>query len=227
MCGRFVQLKRRRDYELYLQMLARREGKLEIEEKPSWNIPPSSLVWAVRHRDGELQVDRLTWGWPATAENRLVSNARMEGAAEKRLFREAWQARRCLVPVEGWYEWHALGGGRKQPYFFSLRSLEPALLAGLWMGEAFVLLTGETHGPLAAVHHRRPVAIPRAEARRWCEPREAWTQEELAHVTVPEDAFEITPVGSAVNSTRQDGPELVQPIDAAQVARADLMLPGF
>jgi putative SOS response-associated peptidase YedK len=225
MCGRFVQIKRRRDYEEYLRMLASLGPKLE--EHSSWNIPPSRAVWAVRQVGGEMRIDRLTWGWTAGAEGRLVSNARVESAAEKPMFRESWLARRCLVPVEGCYEWQTLGGGRKQPFYFSARSGGPTLLAGLWTGDALVLLTCATRGPLAVVHSRRPVAVRLEEGRRWCDPTAVWTGEELAGVMVTEESFEVVPVSEAVNSTRRDGPELVQRIEDAKVARADLLLPGF
>jgi putative SOS response-associated peptidase YedK len=229
MCGRFVQIKRRRDYERYLKALASRDTKPD-DERSSWNVPPSSPSWVVREIDGVLRVDRLMWGMAApssAADRSLVSNARLESAAEKNLFREAWQSRRCLVPVEGWYEWQALGEGRKQPYFFSLRSGEPALLAGLWTGSAFVLLTAATHDALAAVHARRPVALSPEEARRWCDPAEAWTAGEVERLMVAESAFEVVPVSDAVNSTRQDEPALIKAIDPASVRGADLLLPGF
>jgi putative SOS response-associated peptidase YedK len=225
MCGRFVQMKRRRDYEEYLRLLESLDDKLE--ENPSWNIPPSQAVWVVRQREGDLRIDRLTWGWPAGGEGRLITNARAESASEKPMFRDAWLARRCLVPVEGWYEWQALGAKSKQPYFFSLRSGEPALLAGLWTGDAFVLLTAATHAALAVVHTRRPVVLPLDEARRWCDAAAVWTRDKLERAMTPEDRFDIVPVSTAVNGTRQDGPELVQRIEDAQVARRDLLLPGF
>jgi putative SOS response-associated peptidase YedK len=225
MCGRFVQIKRRRDYEEYMRMLASRDRKLE--EHPSWNIPPSKTVWTVRQAGGELGIDRLTWGWPAGAEGRLVSNARVESAQEKPLFRDAWRTRRCLVPVEGWYEWQALGPKSKQPYFFAPRSGEPALPAGLWTEDAFVLLTAATHAALAAIHTRRPVALSLDQARRWCDTAAVWTRDELERAMTSEDQFDIVPVSAAVNGTRQDGPELVQRITDAQVARRDLLLPGF
>lgn len=228
MCGRFVQMKRLREYERFVEALASRDAGPD-DERSSWNIPPSSPSWAVRLIDGVLRVDRLMWGWTSPGEpgSRLVSNARIESAAEKNLFRDAWRSRRCLVPVEGWYEWQALGGGRKQPYFFSLHSGEPVLLAGLWTGSAFVLLTAATHGALAAVHSRRPVALSREEARRWCDPAQEWTRDEAEGVMLPEDAFAVVPVGDAVNSTRQDGPALIKAIDPASVRGADLLLPGF
>jgi putative SOS response-associated peptidase YedK len=101
------------------------------------------------------------------------------------------------------------------------------LLAGLWTGEAFVLLTAATHATLAAIHTRRPVALPLDEARRWCDPDAVWTREELERAMTPEDRFDLVPVSTAVNGTRHDGPELVQRIADAQVARRDLLLPGF
>ena len=228
MCGRFVQIKRRRDYEAYLKARAARDTKPE-EERSSWNVPPSTPSWVVRQIGGALRVDRLIWGLPATGGTgtRLVSNARVESASEKPLFRDAWQACRCLVPVEGWYEWQSIDGARKQPYFFHARSDNPILLAALWTGNNFVLLTAATHGALATVHTRRPVVIPPGEAQRWCDPLATWTPGDVEQIMTPEDAFEIVPVSDAVNSTRQDGPALIRAIDPALIARPDSLLPGF
>jgi putative SOS response-associated peptidase YedK len=67
-------------------------------------------------------------------------NARAESLTEKRHFAEAYEQRRCLVPVDGFYEWvgaddsdgPGTGGGGKTPYFVSRSDDQPFLLAGLW-----------------------------------------------------------------------------------------------
>jgi putative SOS response-associated peptidase YedK len=175
-------------------------------ERPSWNIPPTATSWVGRHVAGELVVDRLTWGFQGPGS--LVSNARVETAAEKHLFRDAWRGSRCVVPVDGWYEWKA-EDGHKQPFYFTLSSGDPTLLAGLWNGDRFVLLTAETHGPLRAVHTRRPVALARATIDEWLRSEAQWDNNRAAAGMVDEGAFAQLLVSDRVNSTRNDGPELL------------------
>ena len=76
-------------------------------------------------------------------------NAHFETLAEKRTFKEAFEARRCLIPASGYYEWRDFEG-RKQPVLFLLDDERTFFFAGL-IGEA----TG----------HRRP-----AGSSRWCGP---------------------------------------------------------
>ncbi|MGO8861581.1 MAG: SOS response-associated peptidase family protein [Acidimicrobiales bacterium] len=57
--------------------------------------------------------------------------ARAETVASKPSFRSAFEARRIIVPADGFYEWHALGGGRKQPHYFARADGAPLALAGL------------------------------------------------------------------------------------------------
>ena len=47
------------------------------------------------------------------------------------MFRDAYRKRRCIVPVEGFFEWQATKGG-KQPYAIAMKNGSPFGLAGLW-----------------------------------------------------------------------------------------------
>ena len=58
-------------------------------------------------------------------------NARAETVATTRIFREAFQRRRCLIVADGFYEWRQVGGER-HPYFIRLRSRRPFAFAGVW-----------------------------------------------------------------------------------------------
>jgi len=51
-----------------------------------------------------------------------------------RLFRKAYASRRCLVPVDGYFEWQKLdaSGKRKQPYAIAMKDDEPFAMAGIW-----------------------------------------------------------------------------------------------
>jgi putative SOS response-associated peptidase YedK len=204
MCGRYAQFKPRRDYLRFLRAKARDE----IEERPSYNIAPSTMSFIALQDAGTLILDRLTWG--LHGRTGLVSNARIETAPDKPTFSAAWRNSRGVVPVDGWFEWMTTPNGRKQPFYFSSPTDEPVLLAALIDRGRYTLLTSETHGPLRAVHTRRPAAIPLAAVDDWCDPKISWTSSQLEAALVAEDVYSQIPVGREVNSSRCDGAHLIE-----------------
>jgi putative SOS response-associated peptidase YedK len=107
MCGRYVSTTP--PNQLALQFGA--ESVVEPEEfAPDFNVAPTDLVPAVLVRKDRRQVRRLRWGLvPFWAKDPAVGarmiNARVETAAEKPAFRQAFAKRRCLLPADGYYEW--------------------------------------------------------------------------------------------------------------------------
>jgi len=86
---------------------------------------------------GSRTLDLMRWGLvPYWAKDIKVgfstSNAMAETIDTKPVFREAFQHRRCIVPVDNFYEWKKLGPKEKQPYAIALADLSLMALAGLW-----------------------------------------------------------------------------------------------
>jgi putative SOS response-associated peptidase YedK len=105
---------------------------------PSWNVAPTDSLPVVRYdtKAGERSLDMLRWGLvPFWAKDLNVGfaniNAKAEGIENRPAFREAFQRRRCLVPVDGFYEWKKIATG-KQPYAIALADRRLMALAGLW-----------------------------------------------------------------------------------------------
>src|SRR6188474_2782230 len=117
MCGRFT-------LTSTPEALAERFG---LEATPSvaprFNIAPGQEVLAVRARgDGTRRAELLRWGlvppWSSPGQGPPLINARSETAAERPAFRDAFRARRCIVPASGFYEW-ADRGDFRQPYWIA------------------------------------------------------------------------------------------------------------
>jgi putative SOS response-associated peptidase YedK len=75
-------------------------------------------------RAGERSLDVMRWGLvPFWAKDIKVGfaniNAKAEGIEGKPAFRKGFQRRRCLVPVDNFYEWKKTEAG-KQPYAIAL-----------------------------------------------------------------------------------------------------------
>ena len=116
--------------------------------RPRYNVPPTAQVPIVVSAPAGRQLRSARWGfipgwWTKETPPPRTFNARMEDAAEKPLWRDAWRAGRCLLPARGWFEWRAgetarAGGGLniQCPIFNSQCSSErPGRFFGLCAGE--------------------------------------------------------------------------------------------
>lgn len=186
----------------------------------------------------------MRWGlvpsW-ARESQRLPTlfNARVESAATKPSFRSAVARRHCVVPMDGWYEWvpgepAGPGGkaGPKQPYFMSLPGDRGLLMAGLWEARrdpvdpgvtqlSCTVLTTEALGPLRRVHDRMPLVVRPEVVADWLDPGVIGDPRELVDGAGGDLAgwagsVEIRPVSRAVSNVRNDGPELVRPVDPGE-----------
>jgi putative SOS response-associated peptidase YedK len=90
-----------------------------------------------RHpQTGERHLDLLRWGLLPYGARDLAKvkrriNTRAETVAIARMFRSAFEARRCIVPADAFYEWQAVDGG-KQPYALAHQDGQRMAFAGLW-----------------------------------------------------------------------------------------------
>jgi putative SOS response-associated peptidase YedK len=197
--------------------------EIEATGPETWNLAPSTRSLVIRAEPHGLTSGWLSWGFQTSPTATLKPiNARIETAASKSLFREAWKTRRCIVPAYGWYEWQVIRNG-KQPYYFYQKNGEPLFFAGLWAGETFAILTTSAEGDLARIHDRRPLAFGVERGREWIEelPRSEGSVVARA-VSAAEIAFH--PVSPDVNTPRHDGPELIQPSAVRDGAgQADLL----
>jgi len=141
MCGRYAFS--RIDKQLLERLELEPDGLPEGLE-PRWNIAPGQAAAALRQDGGGRQLEMLRWGLPrpGAAAGALLINARAESAATLPSFRQAFAARRCLLPCEGWYEWRRPNVKTREPWFIRPAAGEVALLAGLWEPLPAVALRG-------------------------------------------------------------------------------------
>ena len=189
-----------------------------------YNIAPTDEAIVVVQRDDRRALTGYRWGliphWSADA--RIASrtfNARAESIASMPAFRDSFRRKRCLVPVDAFYEWRRQDRVR-QPYRIFRADGRPLVLAGLWDGwkdpdsgqvrRTFTIVTTTPNAVVAELHDRMPVIIPDDAWARWLDPRPA-EPGELRALLEPTDAvaLEIAPVSRLVNDVRNDGPELL------------------
>jgi putative SOS response-associated peptidase YedK len=198
---------------------------------PSWNVTPTDPLPIVRYdvKAGQRSLDMLRWGLiPYWAKNIKVGfaniNAKAEGIETRPGFRKAFERRRCLAPVDNFYEWAKTGTG-KQPYAIALADRSIMALAGLWenwhspAGEwvrSFAIITTQPNELCAELHNRMPVVL---KPEVW----PAWLGEQPAAVDdlkgmlapYPSDDMICWPVSPRVGNIKNNDPSLIEPIAAA------------
>lgn len=182
-----------------------------------YNVVPSYDIAVIRKgNDGGRELANCHWGLiPHWAKDTKLqpANARADGVSKKPFFRDAFRHRRCLIPANGYYEWSE-ANGRKQPWFIRLKDSELLSFAGIWSRrespdniiESCALITTEPNPYLAKIHDRMPVIIPPDRYDEWLD---TGGESMLLPYT---GTMEAWPVSTAVNSPKNQGPELIRPI---------------
>jgi putative SOS response-associated peptidase YedK len=213
MCGRFVSSRPLAELaERFLVEEVRAE-----ELPPSYNVAPTDAVYAVAEHDGKRLLGTFRWGLTGTRDGgpRPI-NAKAETLLERPLFRDAFARRRCLLPADGFYEWEAQPDGKKQPWFISPRDGDVLALAGLWSRSeesTCAIITTNANHVVGTLHQRMPVILFPEHWDVWLD-REEHDVAKLSSLLLPalDELLQLHPVSSAVNSVRNNGPELVRAI---------------
>ena len=197
----------------------------------SWNVAPTDPLPVVRYngKSGERSLDVLRWGLvPFWAKDIKVGfaniNAKAEGIDTRPAFREAFQRRRCLVPVDNFYEWAKTATG-KQPYAIALADRSIMALAGLWenwrspAGEwvrSFAIVTTVPNALCGEIHNRMPVILKPETWPVWLGEQPA-DPPQLKRLLAPYPAEDMIawPIGARVGSVRNNDPGLIEPLASA------------
>ena len=191
---------------------------------PRFNIAPSQQIAVVRQQNGgDRELTFLQWGLvPSWSKDPAIGykmiNARSETVHEKPSFKQAFLARRCIIPASGFYEWEKVGK-EKVPHYIHLRDGDVMSLAGLWERwkspegkelETCTILTTAANSLIKKVHDRMPVILHRAEFNIWLnrEIDDINRLTELFH-PYPSDQLEEYVVTKAVSSPSNDSSECI------------------
>jgi putative SOS response-associated peptidase YedK len=188
---------------------------------------------------GQRQLRVLRWGLvPFWAKDPAIGskmiNARMETVDEKPAFRRAFAKRRCLIPADGYYEWYPTeqltkaGKPMKQPFFIHPKDGSVLAMAGLyeiWRDPTrdeddpqrfrwtCTVLTTSAEDSLGHIHDRMPLLVEPERYAAWLDPSRS-DADDLRSLLVPAapGRLEAYPVSTQVNSVRNNGPELLEPL---------------
>lgn len=235
MCGRFVSSSSPERIAAYFGA----ESAVEpIGE--NFNVAPTNDIYGVVGDGGSRQVQAFHWGLvPIWAKERKIGqrmiNARAETIAEKAAFKADFKKHRCIIPMDGFYEWApGVAGGpvtkagklAKRPHFIHRTDGEPLAVAGLWSVwrdktegpdapwlHSAAVITTSANETMQPIHDRMPVLLPKAMWDLWLDPTNQ-NIDMLSSLLVPapEQLLTMHEVGTDVNNVRNKGEHLTDPV---------------
>ncbi len=196
---------------------------------PRYNIAPTQAIPAIVDEDGFKVIRMMRWGFRPPwkqGENRGPDpiNARAETLLERPMFRSSVARKRCLIPADGFYEWKAQPGTpAKQPYFIRLKDRGLFAFAGLYAEaqddqghtmQSCAIITTSPNELMAEIHNRMPAILERQAEAGWLD-RDLTDPGVVVSFLRPYDAdkMDAYSVSTRVSSLRNDGPDLIVPLD--------------
>ena len=231
MCGRYV---RRSDKQRIAEHFRANPSPADLPmPAEDYNVAPTTHQPIIRQskETGERELILARWGLVPFFTKDLKEirglptiNARAETIATSRIWREPMKKRRCLIPVNAFYEWRKEGNPPKQPYVFELSSGNLFALAGIWDAwkdgeghwlQSYAIVTTEANELMSRIHPRMPVILHSRDYDRWLDREE--TERLPFDLLRPfeSEAMEMREANPKVNNVRNTGPELLVKAESA------------
>lgn len=242
MCGRYAAAKDASALAVEFEAVASASDDLSANYNVAPTTRVHIVVDREVDADRQRTLEIARWGLiPSWAKDPSIGsrmiNARAETVAEKPAFRRAFAKRRCLVPADGYYEWYTptdpgapvgrAGKPVKQPFYIHPADGSSLAMAGLYewwrdpsAGEGdesawrltCTIITTDATDDVGRIHDRMPMIIDHDHWEPWLDPSVG--ADEAGSLLVPAAAgrLEAYPVSTRVNSVRNNGPELLEPV---------------
>jgi putative SOS response-associated peptidase YedK len=225
MCGRFARYSLSRELERYFNA-----QPPSFEILPNYNVAPTLEIPVIIQHEECRHFKKRHWGlvpfWAKDISigSRMI-NARVETLSSKPAFRAAFKQRRCLIPANGFYEWHGKAGN-KQPYYFHLPSGEPFAFSGLyeiWEDKeappesspykSCTIITTDASDSVKDIHDRMPLILKSEAYDEWLDPenREPGRIEDLLRKGLMKE-LKRYPVSRLVNRVENNTKECIDPL---------------
>jgi putative SOS response-associated peptidase YedK len=131
--------------------------------------------------------------------------------------------RRCILPVDGFYEWKAIKGQRAKQLCHRHEDGSPFGIAGIWenwkdpaSGEwirTFAVITTDANELVAEIHDRMPAILAPPDYTRWLsnepDPRDLMRP-------FPAGLVRIWPISTRVNKPENDDASIIEPIEVGE-----------
>ena len=227
MCGRSSLTKSEKELEERFRATFYSEDLEKYNPLPNYNVAPTHVLPIITNRD-RSHFKPLRWGLiPYWAKDIKIGykmiNARIETLTEKAAFKQAAHKRRCLVPMDGFYEWKK-DGKQKIPYRIQVLDQELFCCAGLWESwkspngeriQSFTIITQPPSDKIAHIHDRMPAILQRDQEESWLD-TEMPVDDALSIIApYPNDLINAYPVSSRVGKVTENDAGLIEKVDLA------------
>lgn len=153
-------------------------------------------------------------------------NARAETLFEKPSFRAPIRKRRCLVIMDGFFEWREVGG-ENYPYYIKMKDDSVFAVAGIWdawndkktedIRNTYSVITTEANPLLEKIHNKKkrmPAILRRDDVKRWLSNDIGQDEIESMLEPYPDDELEAYPIRRMITKDVDENvPELLEPYE--------------
>ena len=171
--------------------------------QPRYNLAPGQPVLVLK----EEGLATVAWGLRPFWSKKPLIQARAETVAQK--LGDAFASRRCLMVVDGFYEWSSPPEGKRQPHHVHLPDGRVFCIAAVWDEHGCAVLTTQARGAIADIHDRMPLVVSAADRRAWLAGSPDDARAVLGHPV--QSDFELVPVSMRVNDVKNDDPGCLAP----------------
>jgi putative SOS response-associated peptidase YedK len=222
MCGRYTISKLEQILKQFKDIL-----QLPSSLVPRFNVAPTQAIPVIANNHPD-RMEMFHWGLvPSWAKDMSIGsrmiNARAETLAEKPAFRTALVRRRCLIPADGFYEWRKEKDRKTTtPMHIQLKAGRPFAFAGLWdvwhspdgsWLPSCTIITTRPNELMASIHDRMPAILLESAYAQWLCPDEQPAEPMAALLQpYPAEPMQAHPVSRQVNSPKNEGPSLIEPV---------------
>lgn len=198
--------------------------------KPSYNRRPGVLHPVILIKEGKRIAQRMLWGLQpdhAKDANSIFRfktyNVKSEVIFTKPSTSNAIRTKRCLVPVDGFYQWRKTANG-PEAFYITRADKQPFTLAGIhssWKtpsGElegTYSIVTCEANDDLAPISDRMPIVLHPEDEATWLDP-ETYDTTTLYRLmqSCPNGVLKATPVDAGIVAAKKHTADLIQPLSS-------------
>jgi putative SOS response-associated peptidase YedK len=224
MCGRSSLSKTEKEIEERFNATFYSDELERYNPLPNYNVAPTHYMPVITSDDPE-HIHIFRWGLlPFWAKDTKIAykmiNARVETILEKNAYKKAVNSRRCLVPMDGFYEWKR-SGKEKLPYRIVTKDQEIFSVAGIWEkwrspeGEdvyTFSIITKPPTAVMEGIHDRMPAILLPDQEKLWLDNELPAAEAVQLLIDYPPNNMEAYRVSTKVNSVKVNDKSLIEPI---------------
>lgn len=234
MCGRASLTKNEKELEDRFGSQFYSEEIERYKPIPNYNLAPSQYFPVITNKDTD-HFNILKWGLiPFWAKDPKIAfkliNARAETIDKKTSFKVSFSRKRCLIPLDGFYEWKKIDR-RKKPYRIVRNDKEVFSVAGLWDTwlddkneevNSFTIITVPANKILKNLHNRMPAILFKEEERLWIDDSLPISDIKNLLKPFPSDLIYAYPVSLKVNNVRNNSSDLINEVSEYDLTQGKL-----